>query len=267
MNKIGINFENVLAIKKELKLTVPETLKRLKALGITSLDVNLDRLTLDSYYNDIVASGFEIGSLFCFFHLDIQNNVQKALSVIDFCASKKIKEIMVLCTFKSYSLSDVQILKQNLRRIVKYAENFGVKIAIENVGKQGYFASEIAPTLDVLKSVKGLGLVFDGGNFTLAGVNAKDAIIKLAPYVSRYHLKDRALRYEQGALLEKTFSGLDSSVVALGEGDSYIKECFLEIKPYYKGVPLVIEFPFTQENIFDAVQKSAIYIQTELLDE
>lgn len=265
MNKIAINFENVLAIKKELKLTVTETLAKLKALGITSLDVNYDRLTQENYYKDILVSGFEIGSLFYILHLDILNNVQTALSMVDYCFNHNIKEIMVLSTFKTYSETDISNLKQNLRRVVKYAENFSVKIAIENVGKQGYFATEIKNTLDILKSVKGLGLVFDNGNFSLVDVNPLDAVKTLAPYVTRYHLKDRAFRLENGALLEKTLSGKDSSVVAVGEGDSYCLECFNEIKKFYPGVPLVIEFPFSQENIYDAVSKSAINIQTELL--
>lgn len=263
MNKIGINFENVLAIKKELKLTLLETLSKLKALGITSLDVNYDRLVVDGYYKDILVSGLEIGSIFYVLHLDVANNCQTALNMIDYCFNHKIKEIMVLSTFKTYSQEDISNLKQNLRRIVKYADNFGVKIAIENVGKQGYFASDIEGTLSVLKACKGLGLVFDGGNFTLCDVNAHSAVKELAPYVTRYHLKDRAYRLETGALLEKTVAGKDSSVVSVGEGDSYALECFNEIKNFYPNVPLVIEFPFTQENIFNAVEKSAIYIQTE----
>ena len=264
MNKIGINFENVLAIKKELKLTLPQTLSKLKALGITSLDVNYDRLTVDGYYKDILVSGFDIGSLFYVLHLEVPNNCQTALNMVDFCVNNKIPEIMILSTFKTYSESDVAILKQNLRRIVKYAQNFGVKIAIENVGKQGYFAFDAEGCLSILKAVKGLGIVFDGGNFTLCDVNALEAAKQLAPYVSRYHLKDRAYRLENGTLNEKTFAGKDSCVVALGEGDSYILECFNIIKEFYPNVPLVIEFPFSQENIYDAVEKSAIYIQTEL---
>ena len=45
MNKLGINFENVLSIKDELNITVLDALKKLKSMGISSLDVKFERLT------------------------------------------------------------------------------------------------------------------------------------------------------------------------------------------------------------------------------
>lgn len=264
MNKIGINFENVLSIKKELGVSVVETLKTLKSIGVSSLDVSYDRLTHDNYYKDILVSGFEIGCVFCFLHLEIQNNVSLALEVIDYCSNKKIKQIMVLLPFKDvYQPTEIANIKQNLRRIVKYAENFCVKIGLENVGRKGYPAKDIEGTLDILKSVKGLGLIYDGGNFLLAGVNPLIALQSLKDYAIRLHLKDRALRYEDGTVLEKTLLGEDSCVVALGKGDSYIKDCLGVVS----GAPVVIEFPFSQENIFEKVKESAIYLKTEVFND
>ena len=67
MNKLGINFENVLSIKAELNITLLETLKKLKSIGVSSLDVKFERLTGEnSYMKEILSSGIGIGSVFSF---------------------------------------------------------------------------------------------------------------------------------------------------------------------------------------------------------
>lgn len=270
MNKLGINFENVLSIKEELNLNVLDTLSKLKNIGISSLDVKYERLIGESsYVKDILVSGMNIGSIFTFCPLYQQNNVQKALEMVDFATEYKIKEIMFIADIVQGGYSEEQRanLKQNLRRIVKYAEPFGVSIGIENVGNPNSPIRNVEETLDILKSVKGLKLIFDGGNYLLYDVSPKLAVQSVAPYVQRLHLKDRAYREIEGYYIEKTASNKPSCIVALGEGDSDVKETFEVIKNYYNGVPLVLEFPFLESNIYQKVEKSAYYVLTELLNE
>ncbi len=256
MNKLGINFENVLAIKEELNLNVLQTLNKLKSIGISSLDVKYERLTGEnSYMKDILMSGMTIGSVFSFCPLYEQNNLQKTLSMVDLCAEYKIKEIMIITDFVQggYSVEQLFNLKQNLRRIVKYAEIYGVSIGIENVGNPDYPLKTAQETLDILKSVKGLHLVFDGGNYVMASQNALEASKLLAPYVQRYHLKDYV-----------NCNG-EFKAVPIGEGTSDCKDVFEVISEFYSKVPLVIEFPFKDKNIYDAVEKSSLYVLTEIL--
>ena len=256
MTKLGINFENVLAITKELDLNVLQTLNKLKSIGISSLDVKYERLTGEkSYLKDILISNMNIGSIFSFCPLHEQNNTQKALSMVDFCAEHNVKEIMIITDFVSGGYSSDQLfnLKQNLRRIVKYAEIYGVSIGIENVGNPDYPLKNALGSLDVLKSVKGLHLIFDGGNFIMASQNALEASKVLAPYVQRYHLKDYI------------FDGAEFKAVPIGEGLSDCKEAYDVISECYSKVPLVLEFPFKDENIYSAVEKSALYVLTEIL--
>ena len=238
MTKLGINFENVLAISKELDLDVLQTLNKLKSIGISSLDVKYERLTGEkSYLKDILISNMNIGSIFSFCPLHEQNDTQKALSMVDFCAEHNVKEIMIITDFVSGGYSSDQLfnLKQNLRRIVKYAEIYGVSIGIENVGNPDYPLKNALGALDVLKSVKGLHLIFDGGNFVMASQNALEAAKILAPYVQRYHLKDYI------------FDGSQFKAVPIGEGLSGCKEAYDVLAEYYNQVPLVLEFPFKDE--------------------
>ncbi len=253
MKKLGINFENVLAIKEELNINVLQTLYKLKSIGITSLDVKYERLIGEnSYLKEILISGLSVDSIFAFCPLGEQNNYKKALEIVDFAVEYKVKQIMLLPEFidGGYDETKLSNVKQNLRRIVKYAEAFDVSIGIENVGDKNYPFSDEKSTLDVLKSVKGLHLIFDGGNFLSYGVDPLSAVHSLAPYVQRYHLKD--------------FSINENSVLAVGQGDCNCLKVYENIKQFYPAVPLVLEFPFGEKNIFENVEKSAMYVYTEM---
>ncbi len=256
MNKVGINFENVLTIKEELNLNLLQTLSKLKSLGITSLDVKYERLIGEnSYLKEILISGFNVGSVFAFCPLYEQNNLQKALKIVDFCAEYKIKEIMLISDFlqNGYNKDEIFNLKQNLRRIVKYAQNFGVMVAVENVNQETYPIKTVENCIDFIKSVKGLQIVFDGGNFLTAKQDVLYASSVLAPFVQRLHLKNA--KESDGAF----------DFIALGEGGiDYIK-VFNAIKNCYAHVPVVIEFPFEQKNIYKLVEKSALYLHTEMI--
>ncbi len=267
MKKLGINFENVLAVKDELNINVLQTLYKLKSVGITSLDVKYERLVGEnSYLKEILISGLSIGSVFAFCPFAEQDNIQKAIEIVDFAIEYKIKEIMFLPEFKigGYSSEDLVIVKQNLRRVVKYAEPFEISIGIENVGSSDYPFNGENSTLDVLKSVKGLHLIFDGGNFTLYGVDPLKAVYSLAPYVQRYHLKDRAIGEPLNDFVEKTLDGKSSFVPPVGEGQSECLKIYENIKQYYPSVPLVLEFPFAEKNLFEKIEKSIMYVCTEM---
>ena len=267
MKKLGINFENVLAVKDELNIDLLQTLYKLKGVGITSLDVKYERLVgEDSHLKDILISGLSIGSIFSICPFAEQDNIQKAIEIVDFAIEYKIKEIMFLPEFKKggYTAEDIAIVKQNLRRVVKYAEPFEISIGVDNVGSSNYPFNDELSTLDVLKSVKGLHLIFDGGNFTLYGVEPLKAVSSLAPYVQRYHLKDRTLGESLVDFVERTANGESSFVSAVGEGDSECLKVYENIKRFYPSVPLVLEFPFGEKNLFEKIEKSVIYVHTEM---
>ena len=269
MKKLGINFENVLTISQEFNIDALSALYKVKNLGITSLDVKYERLIGEnSYYKDIISSGLTIESLWGFCPFNDKDNVRKALEMVDFAYGKKIKEIMFLSDFikGGYSKEDMSNAKKNLRRAVKYASAFGVKINIENVGSLDYPFNDEKTTLDALKSVKGLGLVFDGGNFLLNDVKPIDAIKTLAPYVARYHLKDRIYGKPNGEdFIEITTSNKESYVTAVGDGECDCLQVLNEIKQFSNDIPIVIEFPGLETKIYDKLTKSTMYVLTEMM--
>lgn len=268
MKKLGINFENVLSVMEEFNIGATEALNKLKNVGITSLDVKYERLVENNLYlKDILISGLNIESIFSFCPFHELNNVQKALKMVDFAFENRIKEIMFISEIKAtpYLKEDIISVKKNLRRVVKYASAFGVSIGIENVGNKNYPCKAIEDTLDILKSVKGLKLVFDGGNFMLNEVRPIEAIKSLAPYVQRYHIKDRKLCNSSSDFNEITTYGNSSFVAVAGTGDSDCLEVYNMIKKYYNEVPIVLEFPALEKNLFDKIEKSAMYVYTEMM--
>ena len=133
MKKLGINFENVLTIAKEFNIDILSALYKVKNLGITSLDVKYDRVTGENnYIKEIISSGLTMESLWGFCPFNDKDNVQKAISMVDFAYSNNIKEIMFLSDFINggYTEQDITNVKKNLRRVVKYASAYGVQINI-----------------------------------------------------------------------------------------------------------------------------------------
>ncbi len=256
MTKISVNFENVLKISTELNLDVSKTLLHLKSNGVSLIDVDFERLSGEnSYMKDIIISGVAIGSVISACPLFEKDNLQKALSMIDLCAEYKIKEITILpkLTVKDKIEEQIFNLKQNLRRIVKYAENFGVIVALKNDATENYPVKTTSQTLDVIKSVKGLRFVFDGGNYINSNENVVDASKLLAPYTQRYIIKD----YING-------NG-ECEFVTVGSGRGKCRETFNIIKEFYPKIPLVIEIPLSCINQNDMVINSATYVLTEIL--
>ncbi|MBO5926113.1 MAG: sugar phosphate isomerase/epimerase [Clostridia bacterium] len=268
MKNLGINFENVLSIKEELNITTLEALKKIKDLGFSSLDVKYERLVENNLnIKDILSAGFTISSIFSFCPFFENDNIQKALKMVDFAFENKIKEIMFLSDFKKggYTLEDAKNVKKNLRRVVNYASGFNVIINIENVGNIEFPFNDVKTTLDYLESVKGLGLVFDDGNFILNDVNPLEAIKVLSPYVRRYHLKNRVLKNSEVDFVETTSSGVKSFVASLGEYNATASEVYNVIKKHFSNVPLVIEFPALEKKLYEKVKKSAMYAHTEIM--
>lgn len=78
-----------------------------------------------------------------------------------------------------------------MRRFVTMAEQSGVVIVLEN-DNGGLYGDTDERVLHIVKEIHSpsLKLAFDSGNFVFAGVSAKKAYDKLAPYIGYVHIKD-----------------------------------------------------------------------------
>lgn len=78
-------------------------------------------------------------------------------------------------------------LKELYRKAVKVAEEYGIKIAIEN--HLDYHSTELLEILEAVDSPY-VGITFDSGNFVRLNEDPVEAMRRLAPAVLATHLKD-----------------------------------------------------------------------------
>ena len=269
MHKLGINFEHVVASANESNTSIFETLKKLKLYGISSVDILSSRIFCDAspVKKDLLLSGVSADCVFFMGDFGHDENIGYALSVVDFCAENGVKQIMLLT--KEFATNDDLVkydalLKRNLRRIVKYAKNFNVKVAIENFGGEFSAFSTVERVLNLVKSIKDLGVIFDSGNFLQAGEDPLNAVKVLMPYLHRVHLKDRTYTEVIGSPMKPSIDGKNTYTTTLGEGDSKIKEIISEVNKNYDNIDFVLEFDFEKLNVTENILNSATYYFTEI---
>ena len=118
MYKLGINFENVLSVAKELNLTVPETLNKLKLIGVSALDAEYSRVSGEnSYLNDIVASRMELKCVYYMADFAGASSVISEMKVVDFCEKYGVKNVMFLTEPNVNVGGNEKTLKHNLRNL------------------------------------------------------------------------------------------------------------------------------------------------------
>ncbi len=264
MKKLAINYENVLSVKSDLNKTLNETFKYMKNAGISALDVKYERFFEDpNLYSEILIAGMTVSSVFYIGDLGIADNYTKELEIIDFCADHKINDIMLLTKPALNEVNNVDKylfnLKQNLRRIVNYAKIYGIRVGIENFGREDSVFSSVKNLSDILNSVKGLYLVYDSGNFFLANEDPYDAFVTFKNKISRVHIKDRGISKGDGRNEQPNLSGQLTAVYPLGEGDSNVAKILSEAQDF----ECCLEFDFVSRDLLEDIEKSAIYYLSE----
>ncbi len=161
MKTLGISYENVINIAKQNNYTISQALSLLKLNGYSAVDVNYNLLsTSDQHFSTIYQNGFTISSVVLNSCLTKELNVIYELNAIDFCLHYNLNNIIISLQDFIVNENSLSILKKNLRRIVKYANNFNVKISVLNsISKDNLYSEQML--LDLVKSVKGLMLSLD----------------------------------------------------------------------------------------------------------
>ena len=161
MKTLGISYDNVLNIAKQNSYTISQALSLLKLNGYSNVDINYDLICNNAVNLSVIyENGFTISSVILNSNLTSELNVINELNVIDFCLHYNLDNIVIVLQNFIVNENSLSILKKNLRRIVKYANNFKVKISILNTySKNNIFNQE--QILDLVKSVKGLKVSLD----------------------------------------------------------------------------------------------------------
>ncbi len=256
--ELGINFNSVLALKNNDNITLAESLKKLKNLGITAVDIEYSQIKNEEYAKTLLLNNYKVSTVYTFGKLGKHLDYSKELEVIDFCSQNSIKSVMFLTEFEENEnfLKDV---KSNLRRIVNYAKNLNVTVMIENFSTNKLF-STVEGLEDILKSVKNLKLLYDSGNFILAEEDPFTALQKLYPFVYKVHLKDRDFKKDYlGSTMQLSVFKKETYVYPLGEGISKI----YDIIAFFNEKSIKTEFVlegYLDGNVYEDIKKSIMNI-------
>ena len=262
MYKIGINYATADYIAKKTNTPTLTVLKDLKLNGISTLDVLYDDIKNTNVYSNALCANLSINSCYSLVDISELDNYSSCLEMIDYCALKRINHIMILPKVDKGVQNYLFNVKHNLKKIVNYAKTLGIKISIENYGLNEPFCS-IDGVYDVLKSVKGLGLVYDSANFYLSKQDPYLAIQKLLPYVSRVHLKDRGAKIDGDTLAFLDIDGALSSVYPLGEGVCQLDKIIDYLLKNSKIDEFVLE-GITDTDMISDTFDSVIYLKTRI---
>ena len=119
---------------------------------------------------------------------------------------------------------------RRLAKMVQIAKGRPVRLLHEN--ERNIYGEGIEASLDIARSVPGMGLIFDPANFVQTGVNPAEAWAVLKDRVEYFHIKDAL--------------AADGHVVPAGEGDGAVAEIlrdavrvrgfdgFLSLEPHLK---------------------------------
>lgn len=224
MKTLGTTFDNVLNIVKQNNYSISQTLNLLQLNGYGTIDIDYDLLINNiGYLSAIYKNGFTISSVIIKSNLTKELNVIKELCAIDFCLHYNLNNLVILLDDFDVLENSISILKKNLRRIIKYANNFNVKISIKNsYSKRNVYSEELL--LDLVKSVKGLNISLDLLDFYKANNKPLTCENLYINYLNKIYLNDQIIGENSQeycplfngsiGLLEnlKNFKKLDNSV-------------------------------------------------------
>ncbi len=193
MKTLGVTYDNVLKISKQNNYTISNALNLLQLNGYATIDIDYDLILKDiGVLSAVYKNGFAISSVLLKSNLTSQLNVIKEINAIDFCLHYNLNNIVIMLDDFSVDELSLSILKKNLRRIVKYASNFNVKISIKNsYNTNNIYSQEML--LDLVKSVKGLLISLDVLAFYKANnkpLTCEDAYIN---YLNKVYLNDQII--------------------------------------------------------------------------
>jgi len=120
-----------------------------------------------------------------------------------------------------------RILIKNLKVITRFGKKYGIKVGLENAG----ICENVNDLLNVVNSVKGLGVVFDSGHANLSNLEPVKYFKKVKQYVINIHIHDNDGKSDQHALIGKgniDFKGLLREC----KNSGYYGPFILEVFPY-----------------------------------
>lgn len=262
--KLAVFYDHIATAARQRGLSVSEALNRVREMGYSMVEIDLDALNGDVYAL-ISAAGLELSSIYCFFRFEAEPQKERIRSLIDSALLFGAKRVMPIPGFWSGQpeAQDDEFARmlEGMKELTEQAAQSGLIATIEDFDSLRSPISTSRSMNEFIRRLPHLYATFDTGNFRLAGEDEFSAFDALKDRIAHVHLKDRSLSAEYGSV---SLTARDGSVMhpcPVGSGFIPMKEILAALTEIgYDGV-LSVEH-FGADDQMTCMEKSAEFVRT-----
>jgi len=230
--KLSVFYDHVLRAAEQRGLTLEEALRRVRDMGYTMLEVDLDHFDDDPMLAEkLHAAGFGVANICCFLHFERDAQRERQQRLIDTALRAGVARVMPipgLFTGEN-DAEELQRMTRAMAELVQLAQAAGLEITIEDYDNARSPIYGSTGMLHFLQDQPALGVAFDTGNFRFAGEEVLTAFETLKGRIRHVHVKDRALENIAGESNKTALDGTQLYPCAVGDGVLPLKEVFAHL--------------------------------------
>lgn len=258
--KISVFAEHLFEAAEQEKLPFTEILKKVKAMGISAVELDYARLEQDDTLPLVFRQhGLDIACVYVFLDFSHSNDMSYAESVVKTLDKHNIRKLMGIAGFvyeNDNAASSTERMYSGMNKLSLLCEQAEITLCLEDFDDKTAVFSTTDGLLGFMDNVTKLGCAFDTGNFIYSGENALEAFGKLKDRIVHLHCKDRSYAPKKGEEPKITLNGKALYSSPVGYGEMPIETIAKELlKAGYNGY-FAIEHFGSQHQLSD-IKKSA----------
>ncbi len=198
MNKIKISvfMEHIFEASEQEKCSVEDILGKVKAFGISGVELDYGRLSADEKLPALIRSkGLDIACVYAFFDFSHSTDMSYGETVLNALEKHEIKRLMAIPGFISKNddkTKAVADMYSCMNRLSEMAEKKNISLCLEDFDDETAVFSTINGLRGFIENVNNLGCAFDTGNFIYSGEDEIKAFDILKKHIVHLHCKDRS---------------------------------------------------------------------------
>lgn len=261
---LSVFYAHILDAAAHHNLPLSDLLSRVRQMGYTMVEIDVDALNEDSF-SLLQSAGMGISSIYCFFHFDSDPQTERISALIDSAirfGAKRIMPIPGLFHAETAAGREIELERMlaGMQELTSLAQKKGLTVTIEDFGEPASPIRDSRGMSYFLDRLPALSATFDTGNFRICGENEVTAFDALKSRIAHVHLKDRSLSCEYGSSALTTMDGTIFYPCPVGSGILPMETIFdLLCSIDYQGV-LSVEHFGVQDQL-SCMEKSADFVR------
>lgn len=267
--KLAVFYHHIMEAAAQTGRELEEVLQRVRAMGITAVEVDLaDILAAEAkgrtFDVGFCQAGIEISSIYGFY--DFGNTPDEAAwrRHVELAKQLQCERIMIIPGFYSSEKAQIQAMERDnmldaMKQLCRYAAEQGVVPTIEDFDDRMSPIATAEQMLWFLERIPELRVTFDTGNFMYSEKDELEAWELLKSYVVHVHCKDRAVAYRPGCEEKRTVADRAIYPAAVGGGVIAMEQLVKRLKQRgYDGIYTIEHFGV--ENQLNFIKASADWL-------